>query len=508
MKRIREKLGRHRGVLLILLFLALSLGVVWGLRFLPLQDYAQNLFQAELTGRVLSGHGVESAVYQVQLKPTYSAFYVAVWLFGSVMPLEMAGRAAVSLYLVLVTVLALRLRRLGGTRGIAGALLLFPAAFNQIYLLGFFHYLYAMPLLVIALLQLLENGQRPWTWRRLVIHVAMLLLLLFLHPFALLVYAAVAGVWLAPGWNGGAQRSQVLIALGVAVALAAAWVVSGWIVRAGATDLGGIGFQSPVKNLRFLVYLFTGMRGPTAPDVPTLLLWLMTIGALIYGAVRARARHPLVRPILAAIAVLVVMTLFSPFSTANSSYLNVRIVVPIYFLLAALVSLVPLKLPLRMAVACLSALLLANTWRVQMAMSRETAEIAPIVNAMAPGAAVLPLIFDRESPACDGYYFSSHLNDHFYYHLAKGGASPYLLEAPRNGRAPVSFKPGARPPAPDEYSPTEFRWEKYGAPYRYFLVRGGSESLYRYMEQQSALRAVSGKWRLYERRVHIGIYAR
>ncbi len=498
MKRLREKLDW--GLLLILLFLALALGVVWGLPFLPLQDYAQNLFQAQLTGRLLSGHGVESAVYQVQLKPTYSAFYVAVWLFGGVMPLEAAGRAAVSLYLLLVGVLALRLRRLGGTRGIAGALLLFPAAFNQMYLLGFFHYLYATPVLVIALLQLQEDGQRPWTWRPLVIHVAMLLLLLFLHPFALVLYAVVAGVWLVPGWNGGVRRSRMSTALGAAVALAGAWVVSGWIVRAGATDLTGIGFESPVKNLEFLVYLFTGMRGPAAPDAPTLVLWLMMIGALIYGAIRARSRHPLVRPISAAIAVLVLMTLFSPFSTANSSYLNVRIVVPIYFLLATLVALVPLKLPSRMVLASLSALLLANTWRLQMAMARETAEIVPIVNAMEPGAMVLPLIFDRESPACDGYYFSPHLNDHFYYHLAKGGASPYLLEAPRNGRAPVSFMPGARPPAPDEYVPTDFRWEKYGAPYRYFLVRGGSPSLYRYMEQESVLRVISGKWRLYERR--------
>jgi hypothetical protein len=492
----------------VLLLLGVSLVVVWGVRYLPMQDYPQNLFQAKLTGEVLSGHGVgvvEGEVYGVHVKATYSVFFLVVWVCEWVMPLWAAGKCAVSLYFVLTAAAAWRLMRFTGREGRPGwgALLLFPATFNPIYYLGFLHFLYAMPLLVMALLHLLETAESGWSARRVMVQGLWLGLLLCVHPFAVVMYGLAAGTWALLSVREGKRWRRLGVGLAMAAGVGGVWAVVGWLGKPGAVSGQGIYFQPMAKCAEFAVDLFVGLGGVGHPDWVSAALWCGCVGMVVWaGLQRGVVDRRLMRDAVAAAMVMFAGVCFLPFGTTNASYLNVRMALGVYLLLAMAAGVVRLSGWRVVAILCATVLLDANAFAAQRRISGEVAEIEPMVAAMEGGARVLPLLFDRDAAGTDGYFFSLHLNDHFYYQVEKGGVSPYLLEAPREGRAPVFFRTGMQPAAPRAYFPTDFRWETYGAGYRYFLVRGGNESVYRYMERGATLRISSGKWRLYERRMN------
>jgi hypothetical protein len=490
---------------LVVLFLALSLAPVWALRYLPIQDYPQNLFQASLVCDALDGKST-GPFYDVHLHATYSAFFLLVWLFHFVVPIWQAGKAAVSVYFLLTAAAAWRLMAAAERDGRPawGALLLFPAAFNAAYFLGFFHFLYAMPLLLLALLDLRSAARNGWTVPRAALQVFYLLLLLIVHAFVVALYLLVALVWLIHARARREPRARFGFWPGLVLALLAIFL--GALVDAGsaAASLAHLhlsDFIPPWRSLEFVLTLFTGLNGPLHPDLPTLFLWLAIIvffAAIAWTRGRA-AKGSLLSPALWACLVLAVAILAAPFRIGSASYLNVRIAAALYLMLSAATAaiVIPRRAIVPLALLCLAAG--AASFRTQLALSRETAAIDPIIAAMPPATPLLPLLFDPFSPRADPYFFDPHLHDHFYIHLEKGGASPYLLEGPREQRAPVSLVPGTLPPAPpDIYRPFDFRRELHGG-YRYFLVRGGTPSLHRYMQTFARPLASSGPWTLYER---------
>src|SRR5208283_514306 len=136
----------------------------------------------------------------------------------------------------------------------------------------------------------------------------------------------------------------------------------------------------------------------------------------------------------------------------------------------------------------------AKQWRI----SEEIKEIAPIVKMIPPNSEVLPLVFDRSSPELDRRYFDIHLHDYIYYHLlVGGGVTPYFF---KQEMTPVHYLPGKEPPAPGEYDPFHFLWEKYSAAYRYFIVRSAPKMFIPYMLNFTSTAGHSGKWLLLEKR--------
>ncbi|HVX84766.1 MAG TPA: hypothetical protein VH253_08115 [Phycisphaerae bacterium] len=489
----------------VLLFSALSLAPVWGLKYLPIQDYPQNLFQASLVCDALDGKST-GPFYEVHLHATYSAFFLLVWLFHFAISVWHAGKAAVSVYFLLTAAAAWRLLHAGERDGRPawGALLLFPIAFNAVYFLGFFHFLYAMPLLLMALLDLRRAASTGWSVPRAALQLLYLLLLLMIHAFVLALYALIAAVWLLDARLRRQPRARfglwpgLLLALGI-VALGAA--IDAGSAAAGLAHLNASDFASPSRSLEFLLTLFTGLNGPLHPDVPSLLAWLAIVAffAAIAWTGRRAAPGSLLLPALWACAALTLATFAMPFRIGSASYLNVRIAAALYLMLAVAAAglTVPRRAILPLLLLCLAAG--AANFRTQLAISRETAAIDPVIAAVPPGAPLLPLLFDPASPHADPFFFTPHLHDHFYIHLEKGGASPYLLEGPREQRAPLSLIPGTLPPAPpDIYRPFDFRRELH-AGFRYFLVRGGTPSLHRYMQTFARPLIASGPWTLYER---------
>ncbi len=492
----------HFALALLLFFLFLSLIPIWCNPYLPMQDYPQHLFQAKLTAAFLNHQSIP-APYQVHLSPTYSAFYLLVWLFNFLLPLAAAGRLAVSAYLLLIALAAWKTLHFQTRDSTPNwpAFLLFPIAFNALYFLGFINFLYAMPVLFLILLYLLKYSDTPWTLPRLLLHFASLILLLFLHPFALVIEGLIITTWLLASLRSTQCRRYFLLAFLATAVVTGCYVFSTLLFPSGSESLTHFSFDSPLKNAGFLLNLFTGLRGISSPDRISLPLWISILAILLHGILKKRAlpfSDRTLRYSLIAALILFLAILFTPFSAGTATYLNLRINMTLFFLLTLAATRVRIdKWPLFALRLAIGFLLLRST-QIQGRIGIETVELNPLIADMQPNAAVLPLIFDRESPEADGYYFSLHLNDAFYYQLEKGGITPYLWEAPAQGRTPISFLPNSQPPAPGDYTPDHFRWETLTYPYRYLLIRGGSPSLFHYLDLHATLRHSFAKWRLYE----------
>ncbi len=169
-------------------------------RFLPLQDYPEHLFYADVLARLSDPATAYSRYYEADLRVgPYSAFYWLVLALAKVMSVEAAGKAVMSLYFVgaglsVAGLDRLMSRRPGRPSPPWASLLVFPLLFNQEWYLGFTNYLLSLPPLLWILAEAGEVARRdrPPAGSPLRQTLAYLLLSLT-HPFTLLV-AAGAGL--------------------------------------------------------------------------------------------------------------------------------------------------------------------------------------------------------------------------------------------------------------------------------------------------------------------------
>src|SRR5579871_1272573 len=94
----------------VIAFTLMSLWPIWSTRFPPMQDYPQHLLQAQLLASAWSAPSAYMQNFDVRLQPTYATFYVVTALLSKIVSIEIAGKLAISLYIVLVVFLLVKLR--------------------------------------------------------------------------------------------------------------------------------------------------------------------------------------------------------------------------------------------------------------------------------------------------------------------------------------------------------------------------------------------------------------
>ena len=462
------------------LFTAAALAAIWSVRFLPMQDYPQHLLQAHIVGAVHADNLDFSSHFDARLRVApYVTFYAVAAALARVLPIEVAGKLAVSLYVLAVAGMVFQLVLRGGGDALRGRgwgggwglLLFFPFMFSQAYYLGMINYLYSLPLLVMALVDHERLGKGPvrwWIWCRQVLWLAALFLT---HPFTYLVYVGLA--------LGGAclsvrRPSECLRGL-VAPVLAAGFFVVWMLTHDGESmGPGSPKWLSWQENLAFYGYLFTGMRWFDGVDKLSVLVWSGVAVVVGRGLLAARGDGPdrldryLLYFALASLAVFVL-----PFrvkmGNENWHHVNLRLAPLAMFFLAMIVGRLRFTGGWAVALVALVALAMGQSLLKQRRISAEIEQIAPVVEEMAPNAVVLPLVFDHETPQLDAIFFDVHLHDHNYYHLrVGGGVNPYLFS---HELMPVQYRPRAVRPAPPSYRPERFTWARHAADYRYLLIR-------------------------------------
>ncbi len=492
-------------------FLVISLWPIWCERFPPLQDYPEHLLHAHMLAHRHDPTFNYGRDFEFHLTPVYATFFAVTISFSKFLPIEVAGKAALSLYIVLIAALVVKLaRRLGSDIAWWGLLLFFPLAFNQQYFQGNINYCYSLPLLLFTLLDaddLSTHSLGVWQLAR---HVALQVVLFFTHPLTFLVYLGLAFAAVVLSCRERDKFKRALIAPLAGLGLLAVWLIVGKYASASSEVFGRNGvffYWKPISDTAaFCACMFTGMRWNDGVDSLSATLWIV----VAFLAFRAWLAEPTPRqirsqPYLLFFSLTIASVFLLPFSVNDSSHPDVRLIsffgwrmaaVSCCFL-AILIGQVKLRGVWATAfVLCVSWILLLSVQKQQQ-ISREIRSIEEVICKIPPNSRILPLVFSRTTPELDPVYFDMHLHVHNYYHLLGGGLSPYFFPAPQHL---VHLRAGINLPAPGEYSPGQFRWEQHADNYQYFLVRGAPLSFILYMNENTEPIARSGEWLLLKRK--------
>ncbi|MBI3557255.1 MAG: hypothetical protein HY074_13410 [Deltaproteobacteria bacterium] len=484
----------------VALFTLAALWPIWSDRFLAMQDYPLHLLQTQMIQFRNDPAFDYSRNFELVLSAgPYMTFYALTLAFGLLFPIEVAGKLSVSVYVLLVAGLVLAISRYRRTDFPSwGLLVFFPLIFNQQFFLGNVNFLYSMPLLLLALLDLERAHKGPWSAVRM---LGWQLSLFFTHPFTFLLYVAMGAFLLL--WDMRLKSRPAahwrLVLLTAAGCLQACWLL---FERQASQAEGAIAAAPkwvPLKSsLNYLGFMFNSGGFSRLAVIPWLAV-LAVVALALWQERKSRARHSLRYLWLAAACALAVFVF--PFRLYDYTFINLRMAALAYFFVALFLG------GVRFSPVAVAVLVLSLAWCMfgliakQHRISVEIAEVLPVVEVIPRNSTLLPLVFDRSSPEFAGTTFDPHLHDHNYYHLVVGGGfNPYLFQTHLN---PVRYKPQARRPAPAQYQPFLFRYEQHGAPYQYYLVRGGRPADEAYFSRFSTVIKKSGRWALYRQRASL-----
>jgi hypothetical protein len=484
---------------LLLLFTALCIWPIWSNRLLPMQDYPQHLFLAQLTSSYDNPVYNWKEFYTVDLgfRP-YMLWYLAMQLlsgFGA----ESAGKILFTVYILLITLLVLALRRVAAAGSQPwGALLLFPFAFSQMYYMGFANYLISLPLLFLAVLDFDTFGQ-ALPPRRAALHGLLLVLLILNHPYTTLVYIALAATSAYSYRHDRRHRRRLLKTAAMLSIIFSLWYLIGHSASSAptASPWSVLWWQIP-EVVRYYLLMFTGMLWHGGPDWRTVGLWGV-VACIFFGAWRRGFRSDLCSiHFLRLYAACVAGQLLLPYWMGYYSFFNLRLAPVSYFALSLLLS--RLRLPLRDAAllgASVFALLLISV-QAQKSLAREAETVLPALSAAQKNALVLPLLYSTYPKAIDsGFFYQNHAHEADYYHIvAGGGGNPTLFP---NAMMPVQYRPGLRLPYP--LRPEDFRWQVHGAYYDYVITREAPAETCRSLSLTCDLVSESGPWKLFRNRI-------
>ena len=475
------------------LFGVLALSPLWTARYPPMQDYAEHVFYAHVLQHYDGPTLDYREYYTVALgaRP-YSAFYWITLLFARAFDLETAGKVTVSLYVVLTVLLVGRLAAWRGSRQPGwGLLLFFPLLFHQEYYLGFTNYLLSLPLVLLVVVEQERLSEPVLDRRAMVRQFVWLVMLFFTHPFSLLVAAGMALLWGL--WPPPRTWRRVL---GLTLP-ALACTVGGWL-SARSESLGhDVQWLPWGATVRYVALPLLGMQGIARASWAHLGLWL-AVGVSVSGALYQGSRGVRLNRLSVACGLALAGTMTLPFRVGGYTYVNLRLAVLAYFLLAWAAGSLDFRRWTRFVLASAAGGLLLLSLVKQALISRETEAIAPLFARMPPNMRVLPLIFDNDSPELDPEIFDPHLHDQRYYHVQVGGGfSPDLFETAVN---PIHYRKERRLPAPNAYLPARFSYQAHGRYYDFFLIRGAPDGFERWLGQRADTVARSGPWLLMRRR--------
>lgn len=493
---LREKVLFYASLLVLT---AVSLWPIWATRFLPMQDYPQHLFLAQVIATYDDPSYNWKEFYRVDFGiGPYMLWYVAMKMLAGILNIEAAGKILFSLYILLISLLALVSRRLAPKGCLPwGALLLYPFAFNQMYFLGFPNYIISLPLIFLALLDL-DSLSAGFSFGKILRHGLYLALLFLIHPYSLLVYIVLSAT---SAFFSGANRSQLLRALLPAAVMSmvfAIWYLAQHGPSSTPTSVPwAVYWLPPHLSLAHYLLQFTGMRLAHGADWLAVGIWSGV--AVLFDVAWKRsdkegvASRRFVAWYVACIAGIFVL----PFWMGYYSYFSLRLAPVSYFALALLLCCIRVPWRYGAVVAVCVLALLAQSIRLQKTLVLEAETVLPMVSATHRNSLILPLVYQSGSDAIDAHYFNEiHFHDADYYQLlVGGGANPTLFP---NAMMPVQYQPGLRLPYPHKV--TDFSWQEHGAYYDYVLVRQAPQEVYRELARSCDLVAKSGPWGLFRNR--------
>ena len=267
---------------------------IWVTEILPQGDIYQHLAIVEVIHDYDAPDSVYSDFFELpdSIKPNLAYYYVVDWL-GYLMPLEVANKLFLNLYVLLLPLSLLWfLTTFGRPRRLAlfGYLFIYSGLFRT----GFAGYLVSIPLYFFGIAEFYRWSVKP-TLRRGVANGLLASLLFFTHAQMYLLYmltVAYMGLFL---WRPGGLRRYVqrLLAPATSLAFFLPWFLSYFIFWKAKTDVMGLagpeeGFGATwhtpeVLFSRLFMYLQGYFRDTGDEYVMLGILFLMLIGFVLRG---------------------------------------------------------------------------------------------------------------------------------------------------------------------------------------------------------------------------------
>jgi hypothetical protein len=477
---------------------AMMAAPLWVGRFLPLLDLPQHL----AITTVLLHHGDPAWQLAAYFEPQrgeltpYWAHYLALEGLGRVMPVDVAARVFLSLYVVALPWAAMALAR-ALHRPPAVGLLAVPLALNANLYYGFIAYCWSVVLLLWGLALLARQLDAPRAARA----AALALLagaLFFTHvqSFAFLLLAApilgvIGGV---PIWR------RLLRAWPLAPAALVFFLP--WLYLSTTTQPGTERYFPPLEDQRAKyeapLQRLAGLPGAVAgsyqdgSDDWLLGAWAVVVAAALWAA-RGEGAHGRGGSALAIAALACYFVL--PISIQGQWNIAPRFAWTVALLLPLLIRRTSRGFPA--AALALAAATAANAAWHHVRFDREAGPFDRALAALPPGARVLGLIHDSRGGVLERWPY---LHFEQYAVVRGGGVAAHSFTA--NAPLPVRLRPGARVPAPGVWQPGEFRYDVHRGFFDHFLVRDPTGRHDAAWPSRSALHEVfrEGAWRVYRER--------
>jgi hypothetical protein len=330
-------LRQNRRTLLFGVLLGLSLLPVWITAYPPLQDYPDWLLQAQILRRFHDPEFSFAQYYSILSVPLPNAgAVIVIYLLGAVLPMEVAGKAALSLYLLAFPLSIVFFLRSVHSRASALEFAALLFAYNVFFYLCYLGYLFALALLFLVLAYLWRRwSQLTFIDLSLLAVSAVVILLMHPIPWATLIF--VVGSWLILELRDRGWKKLV----GVTLALLPSVLVLA--VYLGSTG-GGLSItRYPSLALKFESYLeplllafeVQPWRSPYPSTTVNFVIWI-GLGLLAAIALKdclrtARlSKTAALEPTFAAGALgLWVITLVSPLWVSDLLRPDERLVIPL-----------------------------------------------------------------------------------------------------------------------------------------------------------------------------------
>lgn len=479
-----------------------AVATIWGVRFLPMQDYPEHLFYAFALATKTSPDLDWARHFEIALAPgPYSLFYALASWFVNGIGAESAGKVAVSAYVLgLALYVAVEARERAEAPWVL--LLIVPLAFSQPYYMGFTNYLLTIPVLLFALRShsRLLDGDADRLATPLATQLICGLLFFFGHFSMILVYLGLTTLrmirrfpsripgpaLLGPGamaagliaWLSLSERSEELRS-------ATQLVISWWPIS---------------DTLAYLALPFTGMGIGGLGQAIALASWALILLAVGVSAWRGRRGWPgdeddprtVDRLFDFGATCFAYLTL--PFWLVHYSYVNVRLAPLVYLLGAVALSRLPIRGPLRLALVGGIVGSCGVTAGIHRAADAEVREILPLLELMEPNRPIHALYPDASSRTLDpAFFYQHHSHEHAYFHVLRGGGvSPSLFPT---DLIPVHYRDARAIPFANRGDP--FRVARAAAFYPYLLVRGRHAALEAQLSRAYRKSRTSGPWTLW-----------
>ncbi|MEN8168667.1 MAG: hypothetical protein ABFS08_00410 [Pseudomonadota bacterium] len=483
--------------LMVLSALVASLFILWHVRFPPMQDYPAHLMVANIVSTAKDATYDWHEYYHIEPKiGPYSASYYLIHLFQKFLDIEDAGKAALSLYFMLIAMFVVYYSRIQIRQNHLPwlMLLIFPLSYNQVYYFGFLNYLISIPILLWLIIDYQRIGLASRNKVCTGLQLVAPLLLFLLHPFTLLLYC---GLSLSSLAFRKIKKKNFVKEHWIPLLWTVLFIV--WFVAAniggerGATAFPDLYYYWSIQRiLSFLVLPISGHH--TFP----VSLYVMPAWAILGYVLLRSEQHT--KPMVSYKYLLILLFLaymLLPFNFLGYSYFSSRLVAPLYMFLAVYLSYKVIEARYLAVIMIFMVVVYYDIYKTHQSVSGEIErQLIPLIEKIPRNSRVLPLYRNGGSEYLDQHiYPQAFFHTHNYYHVLVGGG--VSLGLVYNDMLPVRYNDNTIKMATNGVVWTKMELQRASKKYDYMLIRSRLSVADAIPSSWKAL-STTGEWMLYQ----------